>query len=285
VLGLASSPEQAARVLENRLYQNLSNTLAGTAEYMAVETVYKLAQDGGYDLLIVDTPPARHAVDFLDAPRRLLALLDSRAFAILKDPASILPAAGSRLASLLLQGVLHGLERFTGLGLVREIGDFIRAIEGLMDGLRARVSAVSALLRSPDTALLLVTAPEPRLTSETEELALGLAEIALGIDGVIVNRALPRGVFGPDAPAPPPLTGVSPALLRRLERSYGDLSRFAARQQATLAPLLATAKAPLLAEVPFLPTAPGTLAELAMLARHLVPEPAEPPAPARGLGR
>jgi len=285
VLGLASSPEQAARVLENRLYQNLSNTLAGTAEYMAVETVFKLAQDGGYDLLIVDTPPARHAVDFLDAPRRLLALLDSRAFAILKDPTSILPAAGSRLASLLLQGVLHGLERFTGLGLVREIGDFVRAIEGLMDGLRARVSAVAALLRSPDTALLLVTAPEPRLTSETEELALGLAEIELGIDGVIVNRALPRGVFGPDAPAPPPLPGVPPALLRRLERSYADLNRFAARQQATLAPLLATAKAPLLAEVPFLPTAPGTLAELATLARHLVPESAEPPAPARGLGR
>jgi len=285
VLGLASSPEQAARVLENRLYQNLSNTLAGTAEYMAVETVYKLAQEGGYDLLIVDTPPARHAVDFLDAPRRLLALLDSRAFAILKDPTSILPAAGSRLASMLLQGVLHGLERFTGLGLVREIGDFIRAIEGLMDGLRERVSSVAALLRSPETALLLVTAPEPRLTSETEELAVGLAAIDLGIDGVIVNRALPRGVFGPDAPAPPPLLGVPPALLRRLERSYADLRHFAARQHATLAPLLATARAPLLAEVPFLPTAPGTLAELAELARHLVPESAEPTAPARGLGR
>ncbi len=285
VLGLASSPEQAARVLENRLYQNLSNTLAGTAEYMAVETVYRLAQEGGYDLLIVDTPPARHAVDFLDAPRRLLALLDSRAFAILKDPTSILPAAGSRLASLLLQGVLHGLERFTGLGLVREIGDFIRAIEGLMDGLRERVSAVAALLRSPDTALLLVTAPEPRLTTETEELARGLAAIDLAITGVIVNRALPRTVFGPDAPTPAPLPGVPPALARRLERSYAELRLFASRQQATLAPLLATARAPLLAEVPFLPTAPGTLAELAQLARHLVPESAEPPAPARGLSR
>jgi anion-transporting ArsA/GET3 family ATPase len=125
VRGLATHPEQAARVLENRLYQNLSSTLAGTAEYMAIESVQRLVEAGAHDLLVVDTPPARHAVDFLDAPRRLLALLDSRAFAILKDPTSILPAAGSRLAHMVLSGVLHGLERFTGVTLVREIGEFV----------------------------------------------------------------------------------------------------------------------------------------------------------------
>ena len=103
VIGLASSPAQAQRILDNRLYQNLSGTLAGSAEYMAVESVLRLAETGDYDLLVVDTPPARHAVDFLDAPRRLLALLDSRAFSILKDPSSILPAAGSRLASMVLE--------------------------------------------------------------------------------------------------------------------------------------------------------------------------------------
>jgi len=285
VLALASSREQAARVLENRLYQNLSNTLAGTAEYMAVETVYRLSQEGGYDLLIVDTPPARHAVDFLDAPRRLLALLDSRAFGILKDPTSILPAAGSRLASLLLQGVLHGLERFTGIGLVREIGDFIRAIEGLMDGLRARVAAVAALLRSPDTSLLLVTAPEPRLTAETEELARGLTAIDLAIGGVIVNRALPQALFGPAAPTPAAIPALPSGLARRLARGYADLRLLAARQHATLGPLLATARAPLLAEAPLLSTPPASLDELTALARHLVPERATPPAPARGLGR
>src|SRR5439155_1486714 len=79
VQALAATPEQARAVLENRLYQNLSGTLAGTAEYMAVEQVYRLAAEGGYDLLVVDTPPARHAVDFLDAPRRLANLLGSRA--------------------------------------------------------------------------------------------------------------------------------------------------------------------------------------------------------------
>src|SRR5262245_14561424 len=162
--GLASTPEQARRVLDNRLYQNLSGTLAGSAEYMAVETVLRLAETGKHDLLVVDTPPARHAVDFLDAPRRLLALLDSRAFAILKDPTSILPGAASRLAQFVLTGVLRGLERFTGIGLVREIGDFVGVIEDLTGALRTRVAEVDALLKGDATSLLLITAPEPRLT-------------------------------------------------------------------------------------------------------------------------
>ena len=283
VLALAGSPEQARAVLENRLYQNLSGTLAGTAEYMAVEQVYRLAEEGGYDLLVVDTPPAKHAVDFLDAPRRLLALLDSRAFAILKDPTSILPAAGSRLAHMILAAVLRGLERFTGIGLVREVGDFVRVIEDLTGALRARVAAVGALLRSAGTAPLLVTAPEPRLVTETETLARALAEMGLTIDGIVVNRALPLGTFGPTAPDPGPPAGASPALAARLARSWADLRALAARQEATLAPLVASAGAPVVAEVPLLPTDPGSLADLVEIGRHLFPESAPAATPARGL--
>ena len=285
VLALATTPEQARRVLENRLYQNLSTTLAGTAEYMAVESVYRLAQEGGYDLLVVDTPPARHAVDFLDAPRRLLALLDSRAFAVLKDPTTILPAAGSRLAHMVLTAVLRGLERFTGIGLVREIGEFVRAIEALTGGLRARVAAVSALLRSPDTALLLVTSPEPRLVGETRALVDALAGIDLAVGGIVVNRALPRGIVGAATPGPAVPDGVPPALAARLRRSHADLRALAARQDAALAPLLAHAKAPVVAQVPLLPSDPGSLADLVALGRHLFPDGAEPAAPATGLGR
>src|SRR5262249_34189276 len=202
--GLASTPEQARRVLDNRLYQNLSGTLAGSAEYMAVESVLRLAETGDYDLLVVDTPPARHAVDFLDAPRRLLALLDSRAFSILKDPTSILPGAGSRIAQIVLTGVLRGLERFTGIGLVREIGDFVRAIEDLTGALRTRVAQVNALLTSQATALVLVTAPEPRLVTETEDLARALAAVRLRAHGVVVNLVLPPNLFRPSADISPP---------------------------------------------------------------------------------
>jgi anion-transporting ArsA/GET3 family ATPase len=282
VVGLASTPEQARRVLDNRLYQNLSGTLAGSAEYMAVETVLRLAETGNYDLLIVDTPPARHAVDFLDAPRRLLRLLDSRAFAILKDPTSILPGASSRLAQYVLGGVLRGLERFTGIGLVREIGDFVRVIEDLTGALRVRVAEVDALLKSDATSMLLVTAPEPRLTGETEELARALADVQLRVHGVIVNRVLPRAVYDAD-PARPP-AGVSGALAARLARAAADLRTLAARQQATLAPLLETAAAPLLGQVPMLATPPASLADLEAVASCLLPEPGTSAVSARGLG-
>lgn len=280
VRGLATDAEQVRRVLENRLYQNLSSTLAGSAEYMAIESVQRLAESGTYDLLVVDTPPSRHAVDFLDAPRRLLALLDSRAFAILKDPTVILPAAGSRLASLVLGGVLRGLERFTGVTLVSEIGDFVRAIEALMDALRDRVATTQALLRSPATALVLVAAPEPRLTAETDALARALGRVELAIEGVIVNRALPQARFGPDVHAPALAASLPPKLEHRLQRGFEDLRALAARQAATLAPLLATARAPIVAEVPLLAIAPASLDDLATLARHLVGDP--PPVPARG---
>ncbi|TMA46938.1 MAG: ArsA family ATPase [Deltaproteobacteria bacterium] len=282
VRGLAATPEQARAVLENRLYQNLSGALAGTAEYTAVETVFRLAEEGGYDLLVVDTPPARHVVDFLDAPRRLLALLDSRAFAILKDPTVILPAAGSRLAHLVLSAVLRGLERFTGLELVREVGDFVRAIEALTDALHARVSAADTLLRAEGTALVLVTAPEPRLVDENARLAHALAGLGLPIGGIIVNRMLPRALFTPAAPPPP--DGLAPAFVSRLRRAYAELTTLAARQEAVLSPLVAGASAPVLAEVPLLPGDLGSLADLGVIARHLFPAPAAPPSAGR-LGR
>jgi anion-transporting ArsA/GET3 family ATPase len=272
VVGLASSPAQAQRILDNRLYQNLSGTLAGSAEYMAVESVLRLAETGEHDLLVVDTPPARHAVDFLDAPRRLLALLDSRAFAILKDPSSILPAAPSRLASMVLTGILRGLERFTGIGLVREVGEFVRVIEDLTEGLRARVAQVDALIKSDTTALLLVTAPEPHLVGETEELAQALAAVHLRVHGVVVNRMVPSVIYGPGAPKPQPPGDIDAPFRRRLERAFDDLRALAARQDVVLEPLLRTAGAPVLAEVPMLTTPPGSLADLEKVAGYLVPD-------------
>ena len=284
VLALATTSEQASAVLENRLYQNLSSTLAGTAEYMAVEQVYRLAEEGGYDLLVVDTPPARHAVDFLDAPRRLANLLDSRAFAILKDPTIILPAAGSRLAHLVLSAVLRGLERFTGIGLVREVGDFVRVIDTFTGALQERVRAVGALLRDAGTVPLLVTAPEARLVAESEALVASLSAIGLGLRGVVVNRALPRTLFGAMAPDPRAPDGVAPPLAARLARSFGELRTLAARQEAVLAPLVAAARAPVVAEVPLLPTDPASVADLATIGSHLVPHASPPVAPASGLG-
>jgi anion-transporting ArsA/GET3 family ATPase len=280
-----AAPEQARIILENRLYQNLSGQLAGTAEYMAVERVYRLADEGGYDLVVVDTPPARHAVDFLDAPRRLLALLESRVFGILKDPTTILPAAGSRLAHFVLDAVLRGLERFTGIGLVREVGDFVRAIDTLSLALAARIRSVQATLTGPGTALVLVAAPEPRLVDDTGVLVEALGRTRLRIGGIVVNRSLPR-VFFDEAPADAAAVDELPAgLVARLRRAHADLHGLAARQEAVLAPLVAKARAPVVGRVPLMVAGPGSLAELAAIGTHLFPEADEPPARARGLAQ
>lgn len=280
---LAASAEDAERILGNRLYQNLSGALVGSAEYMAVESVYRLVEDAAYDFVVVDTPPSRHAVDFLDAPRRLLAFLDSRALAVLKNPTSILPGATSRLAQLLLSSLLAGVERFTGIGLVREVSEFVAAIESLTGGLRTRVAHVAELLGSEATALVLVTAPDARLTRDTRDLAATLGARGLRIGGVIVNRALPAALFGAAAPDPGPPVGVPPGLGTRLAECFAELRTETRRQETTLAPLLAVAGAPLLASVPPLASTPVTLAGLRELGGHLFPS--EPATRTRSAGR
>lgn len=266
VRSLADDAAHAERILRNAVYRNLSGTLAGTAEYMAVETVHRLHATGRYDLIVVDTPPSRHVIDFLDAPSRLVSLLESRAFQILKNPASILPSAGSRMATLVLRGVLAGLERFTGLALVRDVAEFAELVESLTAALGRRMRAVAALLASEATTAVLVTSPDPRLARETAALASGLAERGLSLAGVVVNRALPRVA---DRTCNAPAT-LAPELRRRLEASWADLRAAAARQAEALAPLLAEARAPLLAEVPMLDVAPATLEDLVALAARLL---------------
>jgi anion-transporting ArsA/GET3 family ATPase len=194
-----------------------------------------------------------------------------------------MPVKRSRLAHMLLSGVLRGLERFTGIGLVREIGDFVGLIENLVGALRARVQQVEGLLKGDDTAIVLVAAPEPRLVSETEELVRALGGVGLRVDGVVLNRVLPRALYGPGAPAPGPPDGVPPGLARRLAEGFAALRALAARQEAALAPLLATAGAAVLAEVPMLATPPVSLADLDAVAGLLLP-PSAAVAPSAGVG-
>jgi anion-transporting ArsA/GET3 family ATPase len=268
VRSLTDDQAHAERILRNGIYRNLSGALAGTAEYMAVETVHRLHATGAYDLIVVDTPPSRHVVDFLDAPRRLVSVLESRAFQILQNPASVLPSAGSRMATLVLRGVLSGLERVTGLGLLHDVAEFAGLVESLTEALGRRMRAVADLLASEATTALLVTSPEARLARETATLAACLAARRLSLSGVILNRALAHPASG--ACVPPP--ALDPELRRRLAAAYEDLCVAAARQAETLAPLLAGAGAPLLAEVPLLEVAPSALPDLVALAGRLLDE-------------
>jgi len=268
----APSPEAAERVLQNRIYQSLSSALAGSQEYMAMERMHELVEEGGYDLLVVDTPPTHHALDFFEAPDRLSALLSSRAAAIFQNPALVLTGEGSRLAQTLLAAVLRGLERFTGLTLLRELADLAGGLDEYSEGFRARAAAVAGMLRAPATSYVLVTTPEPARVAETLALRRELVRSGLPVSGLVLNRTLPAEVALPPAPdvVPPLASPPDLALARKLVAVHRRYVHVWEQERAQIAALAeAVAPAPSV-ELPLEPVEPTTLARLAALAERLL---------------
>ena len=183
----AESPEQAERILANRFYRNIAGALSGTQEYMAMEKLHELHDEGGFDLIVVDTPPTRHALDFLDAPARLTRLLDNRIFRLLMMPTR----RSLRLASLAVQTFLRTVAKVIGSEVIDDIVAFFRAFEGMEQGFRERAVNVTELLAAPTTAFVLVTSPRRDAVSEAEFFAERLRESDLSVDALIVNRVHP----------------------------------------------------------------------------------------------
>jgi anion-transporting ArsA/GET3 family ATPase len=184
----ASSPEQADRILENRFYRNIAGALSGTQEYMAAEKLYELHEEGGHDLIVVDTPPTRHALDFLDAPARLTRLLDNRIFRFLMLPAR----AGLRVAGVAVQAFFRAVGKVVGAEVIEDIVAFFRAFEGMEQGFRERASTVHALLADPRTGFVLVTSPRRDSLEEAEFFAERLQASDLSVAGLVVNRVHPQ---------------------------------------------------------------------------------------------
>jgi anion-transporting ArsA/GET3 family ATPase len=191
----ASSPEQARRILDNTFYRNVSGALGGTQEYMAMEKLHELHDEGGFDLIVVDTPPTRHALDFLDAPARLTRLLDNRVFRLLMMPTR----AYLRVASVAVQTFLRTVARVVGSEVIEDVVAFFRAFEGMEEGFRNRAQVVGALLADPDTAFVLITSPRRDAMQEATFFAQRLAEAGQSVQALIVNRVHPS--FGTEAPA------------------------------------------------------------------------------------
>jgi len=179
----APSPADAERILANRLYRSLSTVLAGTHEYMAMEKLYELSREPGYDLLVLDTPPASAALDLLEAPRRILEVFGQDALGWIADPA----VAAGRGGGLLVR---H-LGRLTGGATLQALAELLLALQGLYDGFRERAAAVQALLAAPETTFVLVTTPDPLGAEEALRFygVLRLHEVA--VDAVVVNRVQP----------------------------------------------------------------------------------------------
>ncbi len=190
----AADEAQAQRILDNTFYRNVSGALGGTQEYMAMEKLHELHDAGGFDLIVVDTPPTRHALDFLDAPKRLMRLLDNRIFRLLMMPTR----AGLRVASVAVQTFLKTVARVVGSEVINDVIAFFRAFEGMEEGFRTRAQAVEKLLADENTAFVLVTSPRRDAVDEATFFADRLGENGQRVEALIVNRVHPS--FGDASP-------------------------------------------------------------------------------------
>ncbi len=176
------------RILKNRFYQHVSAALAGSHEYMAMEALLELARDERFDLVVLDTPPTRHALDFLEAPDRLLAFLDVSVLRFFLgsyfSAGRLTVKVATRTGALLVKLA----DRFLGLQFLQELSEFFLAFEGMYDGFRERAGEVHALLRARTTGFVLVSGPQPQALEEALFFHERLAEKGLRFVAFVVNR-------------------------------------------------------------------------------------------------
>lgn len=184
----APSAEVRERIVANRFYQHLSGSFAGSQEYMAIEQLAELHASGRYDLIVVDTPPTRHALDFLDAPQRIAAFLDRQVIRWFIKPYFSAGWSTLRVMNRAAGTLLRRLEDATGVKALVEISDFFNAMSGLFDGFEARVQSVDGLLHSKDTAFVLVTSPEEQVLGEAEEFCGQVRALGIALRAVVFNR-------------------------------------------------------------------------------------------------
>src|ERR671920_888703 len=187
-----ATPEKARQILENPFYVALSSSFAGTQEYMAMEKLGQIhadaRRDGTYDLIVVDTPPSRSALDFLDAPERLSSFLDGRFIRLMLAPAR----GPAKLMSAGFSIITHTLTRVLGAQVLRDMQTFVAAFDTLFGGFRQRAQRTFELLQAEGTAFLVVAAPEPDALREAAYFVERLSEDRMPLHGLVVNRASPQ---------------------------------------------------------------------------------------------
>lgn len=271
VARFAPNLETAQRILDNRLYQYVSGRLAGSQEYMALEKLYEIATANAYDLVIIDTPPTHHALDFLDAPRRMIDLLGSKAVSYLQQPTLAIFGAGSRVAQAAVEGVLRALERFTGMKLLAEVADFVGGFESMLGGFRDRADAVRRLLRDPGTSAVLVTSSEPLTVGESVAFFRDLERAGLDLGGVVVNRTVPGELTGPLRRR---RSNIPRELRPRLREARRELEALADRDRRMFAHLREAVGGDLpIVMVPAFPFDVASLHSLRQVAGVLLPDP------------
>jgi anion-transporting ArsA/GET3 family ATPase len=222
------APDESTRdaVLSNRIYQELSGAVSGSQEYMAMEKLYELHLQGDFDLLVLDTPPTRNALDFLDAPERLYRFIDSRSLRFFLSPGVKLIGRGS--------GLLFGvLKRVTGIDLLRDLSDFFRAFGDMSEGFRVRAERVNELLGSDAATFVLVASPRHDAIDDAIFFHDQLDKRGMPFGGVVVNRFHDaRGGKKVDL-----VEALGTDLAAKVEANYKDYEILAKRDRANLSRL------------------------------------------------
>ena len=228
------SPDEKSRdeILANRIYQELSSAVAGSQEFTAIAKLYDLDASGRFDLIVLDTPPSRNALDFLDAPERLTGFFQGRAIKVFLRPAGI----GSRIIAG-GTGVAFGLlRRVVGVDLLADLSVFFRALGSMIDGFIARAERVGALLADPATTFLIVTSPRHDPIEEAIFFHRRLRQAGMPFGGLVINRM--HEAPSANGELPPALAAeLGDALAARVATSAREQAALAARDAANLAHL------------------------------------------------
>ncbi len=267
----ASDREARDRVLNNRIYQQISGALAGSQEYMAMEKLFELHTDGRFDLLVLDTPPSRNALDFLDAPQRLVQFIEGRSLQIFLRPTGF----AARMASRGTGMVLSVLKRIVGFDLLADLSEFFTAFSGMIEGFRDRAHRVNRLLCDEQTRFVVVCGPQGQPIEEAVFFHSKLAENNMNFGGVVVNRVRyrlgkkPSGLRDLTRRVDDTLAESDPDLAERLARNLIEYDVLAQRDSKNIARLTGEMGDQPVIRVPYLDTDVHDLTGLAEINRYL----------------
>lgn len=267
----APSPEARERILGNRFYRQVSDALSGSHEYMAMEKLLELARDERFDLVILDTPPTRHALDFLEAPDRMLSFLDTSVLRYFLRPYFVAGRLTLKVATRTGALALGLADRALGLQFLRDLSEFFLAFDGMYDGFKERAAAVHALLRLPSSGFLVVGSPQAQALAEVEYFHARLLEKGMPFVGFVVNR-----VHGPGSPRASrggslaSGSGLARGLADRLAQLYREQQALARAEERAIARLEVDSRTGAL-RVPELDADVHDLRDLAQVAALLLP--------------
>jgi len=228
----AGSRDARTRILENRFYKQVSSALAGSHEYMAMEKLLELSADERFDLVVLDTPPTRHALDFLEAPDRLMSFLDASILRYFLRPYFVAGRLTLKVATRTGAAALRLADRYLGLQFLQDLSEFFLAFEGMYDGFKERAARVHALLRGPGCGFVLVATASSQALNEARYFHRRLVEKKMPFVGFVVNRTHPepagrRPSRGGDV-------AVDAELAVRLAELYRDQDRVARAERRLL---------------------------------------------------